>query len=115
MKGNIHQLSALFIIALVITGVYGLKNEKEATREYLLGQIGVQMRVKENQYNTLAKELGDWEKELDTREKTIERNKNLQAQGDAETTSAFLVLVIITSLLGGLLVTNFYLDWKRKK
>lgn len=114
MRKRRHIISALFVISLFTTGVYGFTREEKLAWEYLLGQVGATLQVAENPYNTLAKDLQNWEDDLNKREQELAEGLVIQ-NGSEVSESTFLVLVIITSILGGLLVVNFYLDWKRRR
>ncbi len=111
-----HILSALFLMIFCATAVYAVSSGITGVwKEYLLGQVGVSVRVEENRYNVLAEALQKKEEELEEREKGIVQIEQKLLEEPAKKDAGFLVLAGVTSFLGVLLIVNFYFDWKRKK
>lgn len=115
---NTRRIAALFFFMFVSTALYAAVSEEGVPwKEYLLGQIGVSVRVEENKYNVVAEALRRKEEELNEREKTIVKTEEAGNQNAVkkEKDKGFIALAGVTSVLGGLLVLNFYLDWRRRK
>ncbi len=88
---------------------YLLKTTPAVLLKYLLAQaspaVGVQIKVPENPYNTLAQQLKEKEITLQEREKIL-------AQKEALITSTVFSLI---GFLFVLIILNFYFDWRHRK
>ena len=74
--------------------------------------IGVTAGVEPNQYNTLAQQLSDKQKELDAREAAL----NAQSGGSLVGTRSLAAASFATSVLLLVLVAgNYYLDFRRSR
>jgi uncharacterized membrane protein YobD (UPF0266 family) len=77
--------------------------------------IGASAAVPPNEYNTLAQQLSDKEKELELRESAITQ---YESQNTGETLPATTNIIALLSLVASVLLSilvglNFYFDWRR--
>ena len=81
--------------------------------------VGIMVGVPENNFNKLAQELTDYELVLEEKENRIIEREAILIQEETTaigvTNNYLLILISIGMLLSGLLLLNFYLDWKRNK
>ena len=89
--------------------------------EQFANAVGVNVGVEENQYNTVAQQLREKEKELDNRERSLlDLEREIITQISEERKSQrvlFLYVSVVGSVLMVFLVLNFYFDmkWRRGK
>ena len=103
---NTHIFAGLFLVSFLCLAFYAFFSRGEHEwKEYLTGQVAVSLRVEKNEFNTLAESLQKKQEELAKREKEVEKKDG----------NGFYALAGVTSVLGALLVLNFYFDWRRRK
>ncbi len=89
---------------------------------YLVAQvgsaIGINVSVPPNPFNTLAEQLKNKEISLLERERELaQREKQLKENNQSGAVSAnnnLILLLTVAGALFALILTNFYLDWRRR-
>jgi hypothetical protein len=114
--GYVSAIWALSIIVLAGGDIFsGVKTQGE-----LVGNvIGVSAAVPPNEFNSLVAQLSEKEKELDARAAALSaREQSLISELDARQQDRMRVIYMylfgFTSLLFGLVVVNYYLDYHRQ-
>ncbi len=86
-----------------------LNTKPFALFKYLVAQVGsavgIQIKVPENPYNTLAQQLREKEISLEEREKILTRRESI-IMG---TVFGFMIFLFL------LLILNFYFDWRHRR
>lgn len=80
--------------------------------------VGVSLGVPSNEYNKLAQELSTYEKNLQEREGDIalrEQDVAVREEEVQKETRALIYASLFGVILLGLILLNFYMDWKRRR
>ena len=117
-KGAVMQYASLFLFAVILgqivfSGFIPIKNLAIRATENIAGIIGVAGTVAPNEYNQLATQFEQKDKDLAQRELAISTREQALFSGNDRIT--LYVLFGMTGFLLILLLLNFYLDWKRGK
>ncbi len=112
----------LFLIAVIIYGFLITWGANPAKLNYFIGSspslgqgVGISASVKPNPYNTLALQLKQKEEKLNQREQELkQKEQKLNNQVFGQRIIIFSLMAAV-ALLFVLVLTNFYLDYKRNR
>jgi hypothetical protein len=117
LKITIISLELACLISLIALSGYSISSLGPTGFAKQMGlAIGMTAGVKENGYNTLARELKEKDAEITARETALAEKEAaiLRSQGESNARMSFLILGIGLLLLS-LILLNFYLDTKRRR
>ncbi len=112
----------LFFLTIIIYGLLTVWGANPAKLSYFLGSrlsygqgVGISASVKPNPYNTLALQLKHKEQRLNQREQELKQKEqeiNNQVFGQKIIIFSLVMAVILLFIL---VLTNFYLDYRRNR
>jgi len=112
MKKTYIMIIAVGVIAAGILAVY-FNSAAGGMFRQLGSVVGMYAGVEPNEYNLLAQQLDQRNKELDAREAELAQQEVLLKESVVSDRASIVYATAIGFLLLVLVVLNFYLDWKR--
>jgi cell shape-determining protein MreC len=119
MKKHIH-IRKPFIVAAVafvaVVSVLSLHTVREGVVQQLGSVVGMYAAVESNEYNTLAQQLREQQEALDLREQQLnEQQAVIEKEIRQNNSSSTWLIGSIGVLLLGLVLLNYYFDWRRAR
>lgn len=110
---------ALVVLAGIIVALSATQLQYAFNGRPLLAQVGVELGVPANPYNTLNDQLDQKKAFLDEREAYLDQKEAMLANGTGTGSAVtpenvgYLTIGVIAVAL--MLMVNFYLDWRRER
>ncbi|MDP3963901.1 MAG: hypothetical protein Q8Q39_05395 [bacterium] len=110
-----HILYTLFAaVMLAMVAQVAVSRQPFVLGRFMLAQVGVSISTPANPYNSAARQLQVKEQSLLERENSLREQEALLDERIAEETRTMRYLLLIASSLFGLILVNFYLDWRKR-
>lgn len=121
-KRNTHStitallvIANVFVVALFFNAYLDSKNVSVRDTFSQMGSaVGMSAGVRPNEWNSVAQEMTEWERDLTAREKAVAEQEALIAESTSNANQRSATYIIaISALLLALIIMNFVLDWRR--